>query len=282
MAIVRSPRDFPETTDDPYGVTRVPPRGSSATAPTMTARAGTASLPAMRITSLLVLSVVVLLAPHRGGATTPARALPTSGGAELVYVALGDSTVEGIGASSTEKTYPSRIAARLRQRYPNTRLVNLGVAGAVASDVVATQLERAVTARPALVTLSVGPNDVTSGVPAAAYGRHIEQILRTLQERTSAVVVLNLLPDLAITPRFASSPRSAEVGRRAVEFNVILTAAAERWNAEVVDLHRYSRSEVPAHPEYVAADGYHPSDAGYARWADVMWEAVALRLPAEN
>jgi lysophospholipase L1-like esterase len=37
--------------------------------------------------------------------------------------------------------------------------------------------------------------------------------------------------------------------------------------------------EVPRRPELIGADGYHPSDAGYARWAELMWDGIARRLP---
>ena len=47
---------------------------------------------------------------------------------------------------------------------------------------------------------------------------------------------------------------------------------------EVVDLFAASRDEVPRHPELVAGDGYHPSDAGYARWAELMWQRIATRI----
>jgi acyl-CoA thioesterase-1 len=241
--------------------------------------------------SLVVLVVLVAGAASLVEGVSPAaeaedtgdrdrRLLPAAGTSEIIYVALGDSTVEGIGATSAATNYPSRIAERLRAHYPQTRLYNLGVAGATAGDVVATQLERAVALRPALVTLSIGPNDVTLGVAAEEYARNVDRILRTLHDRTSAVTVVNLLPDLAITPRFASSPRRAEVGRRAAELNTNLAVAARRVGAEIVDLYTYSRSEVPRHPELVASDGYHPSDAGYARWAEVMWESIARRMPA--
>jgi lysophospholipase L1-like esterase len=232
----------------------------------------------VRVVALLwIAAASAAAAPARHSTAT--RLLPPLSTRDVVYAALGDSTVEGIGASSPETTYPSRIAARLRALYPDARLENLGVAGAVASGVVADQLDRAVALRPALVTLSVGPNDVTGGVPAAEYARNVEIILRALHDRTSAVVVVNLLPDLASTPRFAGSPRRDEVGRRAVELNRILATAAKRWDAELIDLHGRSRDELPGHPELIAGDGYHPSDAGYARWAELMWEGVARRMP---
>ena len=48
--------------------------------------------------------------------------------------------------------------------------------------------------------------------------------------------------------------------------------------AEIVDLYGPSRDEVPRRPELIAGDGYHPSDAGYARWAELMWTGVQRRL----
>jgi lysophospholipase L1-like esterase len=31
---------------------------------------------------------------------------------------------------------------------------------------------------------------------------------------------------------------------------------------------------------FFSEDGYHPSDAGYAAWAGVIWEAVRARIPS--
>jgi lysophospholipase L1-like esterase len=222
---------------------------------------------------------IFLLGTLRAADAADPRTLPAPSTRGVVYVALGDSTVQGIGATSAEATYPSQIATRLRGIYPDARLENLGVAGAVGHEVVAGQLERAVALQPALVTLSVGPNDATGGVPADDYARSIDTILRTLAERTSAVVVVNLLPDLALTPRYAKSPLRKKVVRRALELNAILKRAAAVWDAQLVDLHEASRREVPGHPELFAADGYHPSDAGYARWAEIVWHGIARRLP---
>ena len=56
----------------------------------------------------------------------------------MIYVALGDSTVEVVGATAPATSYPSRIAERLRALYADARFENLGVAGTVASGVVAT------------------------------------------------------------------------------------------------------------------------------------------------
>ena len=207
-----------------------------------------------------------------------ARMLPADHDAPVMYVALGDSTVEGIGASRSELNYVGRLYARLREVYRNTRVENLGVGGATSVDVLARQLDRAVALAPDLVTLSVGPNDITERVPLADYTRNIDAIFGRLTSQTRAVLVVNLLPDLAITPRFRGHEAEAVVGRRSIEFNAALTRLARRHGVEVVDLYEPSRREVPARPELMAGDGYHPSDLGYARWAELMWDAVQSRI----
>jgi acyl-CoA thioesterase-1 len=206
--------------------------------------------------------------------------LPRDRSAPVLYVALGDSTVEGIGASQPSTNYVSRVHARLRAVYPRAGVVNLGAGGATSIDVLDHQLERAVLLRPLLVTLSVGPNDITGHVPLAEYERHVDAILRRLARETNAAIVVNLLPDLAITPRFRDQETAAAIGALTAQFNDVLGRLALRHGAEVVDLFRPSRAELPGHPELLAADGYHPSDRGYERWAALVWVGVERRISA--
>jgi lysophospholipase L1-like esterase len=206
------------------------------------------------------------------------RALPADRGAPVLYVALGDSTVEGVGASRPELNYVSRLHERLRAVYPAAQVRNLGVGGATSADVLAGQLARAVALGPQLVTLSVGPNDITQAVPASAYERNLDAILARLARETRAVVVVNLLPDLGVTPRFRGQPQQAVVARLSEELNDIIRRKGRAHGAALVDLHGPSREEVPRRPELMAADGYHPSDAGYARWAELMWRGVEPRI----
>ena len=71
------------------------------------------------------------------------------------------------------------------------------VSGAVSADVLRYQLDRAIALGPDLVTLSVGPNDITGGVPVRDYERNVGRILKRLGRETTAGVGVNLLPDLA-------------------------------------------------------------------------------------
>jgi lysophospholipase L1-like esterase len=230
----------------------------------------------------LALAAVLALAATActGGRGERARTLPLDPSAPVLYVALGDSTVEGIGASTPAANYVSRLHERLRAVYPRASAVNLGLGGATSADVIGGQLERAVLLQPQLVTLSIGPNDITGHVPLADYERNLETIFGRLAQETRAVVVANLLPDLAITPRFSGREVAPAVGRLTVRFNEALARIAGQHGVEVVDLYQASRAELPARPELVAADGYHPSDLGYARWAELLWGGVERRRAA--
>lgn len=137
-----------------------------------------------------------------------ARMLPGADDAPIRYVALGDSTVEGIGATSPETTYVGQIFTRLQALYPAAELDNLGVAGATASDVVVGQLDEAIRLQPQLVTLSIGPNDITQGRSVQEYEADLAVIFGRLASETRAAVVANLLPDLGVAPVFTPEQKT--------------------------------------------------------------------------
>ena len=230
------------------------------------------------LTATLVVAGCVATAPPRDSRPAAPRQLRADPTAAVLYVALGDSTVEGEGASSPDRSYVARLHERLRTVYPRARLMNLGVGGATAASVLSRQLPQALELRPDLVTLSVGPNDITGERSLWAYARDIDSILRTLTDGTTAVVVVNLIPDLTVTPRFKGKEIEPLVRRRVVAFNDILTGRAHTYGAAVVDLYAASQREVPGRPGLIGADHYHPSDEGYARWAELMWVGIEARI----
>jgi len=230
------------------------------------------------VRAFLLVAAAVALTACAGGRGDGVRMLPRDPRAAVLYVALGDSTVEGVGASAPAATYVARLHARLRTVYPRAAVINLGLGGATSADVEGDQLDRAILLRPQLVTVSVGPNDVTEHVPVAEYERNMDTILRRLTAETPAVVVVNLLPDIAVTPRYRGREGAPELDRRTVEFNVALRRRVRELGAELVDLYAPSKAELPIRPELVGPDGYHPSDAGYARWAELLWTGVQRRI----
>ncbi len=123
----------------------------------------------------------------------------------VVYVALGDSTIYGLGASSPSTHYVAHLFARLQWEYPAARLSNLGTCLATAADVPAQQVPDAILPGAHLVTLSVGPNDLRQGRSPDDFARRVEVILERLDRETDAAVIINALPDMAERPALSAA-----------------------------------------------------------------------------
>jgi len=208
------------------------------------------------------------------------RSLPSDRRTPLVYVALGDSTAYGLGASSPNTHYVARLFASLQREYPSARLTNLGTCLATAADVLAQQVPDAIILQPQLVTLSVGPNDLRQGRSPDDFARRVEVILERLDRETDAAVILNALPDMARAPRFRQPERSM-VAALTRHYNHALRHVADGFGVDLVDLAIGDRAETELR-RFFSEDGYHPSDLGYAAWAGVLWEAVRGRIPAQT
>jgi lysophospholipase L1-like esterase len=83
------------------------------------------------------------------------------------------------------------------------------------------------------------------------------------------------VPDLGALAAYRGvdpTPLKTEVDR----WNGAIGATVARHTATLVDLHA-KWEQVRQHPEYVAADGFHPSAEGYQALADVFGEALDAR-----
>jgi lysophospholipase L1-like esterase len=207
------------------------------------------------------------------------RSLPSDRRRALSYVALGDSTVYGLGATSPTRHYVARLFEFLRLEYPAARLSNRGACLATAADVLAHQVPDALMDRPDLVTLSVGPNDLRQGRSPDEFGRRVEVILERLHRETAATVVVNRLPDMAFCPRFREPERSL-VAAMTRHYNHALQHVADGFGVELVDI---GIADCPPDQRqaFFCDDGYHPSDQGYAAWATAMWADIRDRIPLQ-
>ena len=189
----------------------------------------------------------------------------------IVYVALGDST--GVGQGASNGGYVDRMFRKLEVQRPGSRLLNLCVSGATTIDVVREQLDEGIAANPDLVTLGVGINDIGHGLSLQEFARNYQSILDRLKKETHAVVIVTNIPDISSAPRIPSAMR-AEYQRTIDQFNQKLQGLATTSAVIVFDIYTITREQLPAHPEFFSADGFHPSDAGYEMWAEQMWPTL--------
>ena len=194
------------------------------------------------------------------------------GGGAVIYAAIGDSTGVGVGARSGGG-YVARLFTRLERVRPNSRLVNLCVSGADTEDLLRGQLQRAIAARPTLVTVGIGINDIGHGFTAERFARNYEQIVARLKAETKARIVVTNIPDISLAP-VAAAFNPAEVRRMVNSFNERIADIAGRHGLLLVDAYTVTHDVIPQHPEFFSEDGFHPSAEGYEYWAKTMWPAV--------
>jgi lysophospholipase L1-like esterase len=219
----------------------------------------------MRVLWAAVLGLAAVLADS-GCAT---RAQPIR---PLTYVAIGASDAVGVGARDPEtEGWVPRLGATFG---PNVRVVNLGVSGSTLAQALDEQLAPALDAQPDVVTVWLAVNDLNARVPLERYSADLDTLLTRLSGTHARVLVGNV-PDLgrlAVYRGVDAGPLQAEVDR----WNRVIADTSARHGAVLVDL--FSRwQEAADHPEYVSADGFHPSSEGYRALADVFAQSADAR-----
>jgi lysophospholipase L1-like esterase len=185
-----------------------------------------------------------------------ANATALSGEGPL-WVVLGDSTAQGIGAPSYDQGYVGQLRAALDEHSSTPwRVLNLSRSGARAADVVGTQLARleVLERPPELVTCAIGANDM---IPTP-----LPEVLASLRE------IMRRLPKGAV---IATVPQGLRPPK-AVEVNEIIRSEAPAAGLVVADV--WAHTGPPWRGKY-AADGFHPGLSGYANWAKAFAEALA-------
>ena len=188
----------------------------------------------------------------------------------VTYVAIGASDAVGVGARDPEtEGWVPRFGARLGS---NVRVINLGVSGSTLGQALDEQVGPALDAQPDVVTVWLAVNDLNARVPLDQYAAQLDTLLTQL-DGTHARVLVGNVPDLGRLAAYRGidpAPLQAEVDR----WNNVIAETTARHGATLVDL--YARwQEVAQHPEYLSADGFHPSSEGYQALAEVFGEAVS-------
>ena len=188
---------------------------------------------------------------------------------DLLYVALGDSAAQGIGASAPNRGYVGILADHIRLATGQTvRVLNLSVSGATVDLAVRDQLPRLAKLQPDIVTVAIGANDIAQWDPVR-FEAGIREVYAALPPHA-------IVADL---PCFHLPHNERKV---AVANRIVREVAAEH-GLTVVPLHATTKREgFRSVLSQVANDMFHPNDRGYRIWADAflpeLSAAVAHRV----
>ena len=187
------------------------------------------------------------------------RALAESG---PLWVVLGDSTAQGLGAPSPMGGYVGQVLAGLRQRTGERwRVLNLSLSGALIRDVQRDQLPR-IPAGTGLVTCGIGANDILYSTPA--------KVLADLRGLIGAVPGGTVVLDLPLPTGIWGILGRASVPYVARINQTIRQAAAVRG----LPVAEVSAHFLPPWAGKFGPDNFHPSQDGYRDWARALLTAI--------
>jgi len=226
---------------------------------------------ALGLAAGLVVLVAVEIQLARSGNRLPELKLVLDRpGPGPAVVWLGDSTAAGVGASSAAGAVPSQVQDRLGR--PGASLAVEAVSGARVADVLAGQVPLVAGLHPDLILVSVGANDTIHLTGRTDFRRTYERLVRALP--AGVPVVLLGVPDMGSITRFAQ-PLRAIAGRRGRVLDAEVRRVAAATGAVYADIAGPTGPPFRREPRrYLAADEFHPSDAGYRLWADAVLDAL--------
>lgn len=226
---------------------------------------------------------VRLITPRLSEAAGPDRGRAGTGRPSLRVVAVGESTVAGVGAEDHDRALTGRFAAALAQRTGGAVSWHAaGRNGATAQRALRELVPRLEDERADLALVALGVNDVLRLRSPERYRTDLARLVGALRASLGdPPVLVSAVPPLERFPRLPQ-PLRGVLGLRARA----LDRAAARWGEAQARV-AYVRGELGDDPHVFASDGFHPSALGYARWGEQLaTAAVALlaraRLPAPH
>lgn len=191
-------------------------------------------------------------------------------GKPLKIIALGSSSTYGAGASTSAASYPSRLADELARRFPGHEItvLNRGVNGNEAADMLA-RLDTAVIAeKPDLVLWQVGTNSVLRDKPLQPHAPLLHEGLARMKATGADVVII----DPQYAPRVISKPTC-----QGMVSLIATTAKAEHVGVfhRFELMRRWRETEQLPFETFVSTDGLHMNDWSYACLAKALGVAIA-------
>lgn len=181
----------------------------------------------------------------------------------IVIVALGDSTVQGLGALTPQLGFVGRVADQVSQQTgKSVQVHNFSRSGAESGEVVKDQLPKIKKlSRYDVVLVAVGPNDITHKKSLKDFEENTNKIIAELPAQK--IVISNMPP---MQPKDIDGNTSYIWGTKIMEIakakGVKTAPVYERVQTRVNDKRIY------------AGDFYHPSGAGYKLWTEAFTPEV--------
>jgi lysophospholipase L1-like esterase len=191
-------------------------------------------------------------------------------GRPVTIMALGSSSTAGAGATTPAATYPARLEVELRSRFPGVAItvLNRGVNGEEAADMLARFDQAAADDMPDVVLWQVGTNSVLREHPIGPIDRLIIEGLARMKTLGTDVVLI----DPQFAPKVLARPDAESM------VSVIAAASVSRgvdlFPRFAVMREWHDAAAIPFEA-FLSPDLLHMNDWGYACFARLLGDAMA-------
>ena len=193
------------------------------------------------------------------------RALGSGAAPDPLWVVLGDSTAQGLGAPGPRRGYVGQALRQLRRTSGrHWQVLNLSVSGALMRDVIAGQLPllNDLGSQPGLVTCGAGVNDILFSAPG--------KVFSDMRALLAAVPPDTVMLDLPLLSGFWGI-----VGSMSVPYinriNRVIREVSDERGLRVAEVSQYF---VPPWTGKFSVDNFHPSQDGYRDWTRALVQAL--------
>lgn len=198
-------------------------------------------------------------------------------GKSLVVVAVGSSSTKGIGASDSAHTYPAVLAEELHRRWPQlpVTVINKGVGGEMASQMVARFERDVLPYHPQLVIWQTGSNEALRRDNIDGYAETMREGINRLISARADVVLMN--PQFA--PRILARPTHLPIVDS-------IDAVAKSMNVAVFRRFALMRGWISSGQykmeDIISSDGLHMNDVSYGCIARLLADSVAAEAKSDE
>ena len=190
----------------------------------------------------------------------------------LVAVALGSSSTRGWMATDIAHSYPALLQKWLNESLPKAdfAFINRGIGGQDAPEELARLDQDVLAVRPQLVIWQVGANGAVRDEAPTVFRHLLEEGIAKLKSAGADVVLM----DNQRSPRIMASPENAVMQETLRE---IAAETGVNLFSRSVLMDHWAASGAP-YDDFIAVDGFHMNNRGYACLAQAMAEVITAAL----
>jgi lysophospholipase L1-like esterase len=190
----------------------------------------------------------------------------------LIVVALGSSSTRGWMATDIAHSYPALLQKELNERLPKAdfAFINRGIGGQDAPEELARLDADVLAVRPQLVIWQVGANGAVRDESPKTFKNLVEEGIAKLKAAGTDVMLM----DNQRSPRVMASPEHVVLERALAE---IAAESGVNLFSRGALMDHWAAAGAP-YEDFIAADGFHMNNRGYACLAQAMASVIAAAL----